>query len=68
MALKTKGGINIVGKQAYVHPLELEDLEFLIKMIANTSHKGSDIGMVIKVTEKLKKEYDEIIQKNTQKS
>ena len=50
MALKTKGGINIVGKEAYVHPLELEDLEFLIKMIANTSHKGSDIGMVIKVT------------------
>ena len=68
MALKTKGGINIVGKKAYVHPLELEDLEFLIKMIANTSHKGSDIGMVIKVTEKLKKEYDEIIQINTQKS
>ena len=56
MGLITKGGINIIDKEAYVHPLELEDLEFLIKMIANTSHKGSDIGMVIKVTEKLKKE------------
>ena len=68
MALVTKGGIKIIDKKAYVHPFELEDLEFLIKMIANTSHKGSDIGMVIKVTEKLKKEYDEIIQINTQKS
>ena len=68
MGLITKGGINIIDKEAYVHPLELEDLEFLIKMIANTSHKGSDIGMVIKVTEKLKKEYDVIIQQNTLKS
>ena len=68
MALKTKGGINIIGKKAYVHPFELEDLEFLIKMIANTNHKGSDIGMVIKVTEKLKKEYDEIVQIYAQKS
>ena len=56
MGLITKGGINIINKKAYVHPFELEDLEFLIKMIANTNHKGSDIGMVIKVTEKLKKE------------
>tara|TARA_B100000902_G_scaffold231459_1_gene219525 strand:- start:1169 stop:1375 length:207 start_codon:yes stop_codon:yes gene_type:complete len=68
MALVTKGGINIIDKKAYVHPFELEDLEFLIKMIANTNHKGSDIGMVIKVTEKLKKEYDEIVQIYAQKS
>ena len=68
MALVTKGGINIIDKKAYVHPFELEDLEFLIKMIANTNHKGSDIGMVIKVTEKLKKEYDEIVQIYAKKS
>jgi|TARA_R100000030_G_scaffold95442_1_gene82909 hypothetical protein len=68
MGLITKGGINIIDKEAYVHPLELEDLEFLIKMIANTSHKGSDIGMVIKVTEKLKKEYDELVRIYTKES
>ncbi len=68
MALVTKGGIKIIDKKAYVHPFELEDLEFLIKMIANTNHKGSDIGMVIKVTEKLKKEYDDIVQIYAQKS
>jgi len=68
MGLITKGGINIIDKEAYVHPLELEDLEFLIKMIANTNHKGSDIGMVIKVTEKLKKEYDELVRLYTEKS
>ena len=32
MGLITKGGINIIDKEAYVHPLELEDLEFLIKI------------------------------------
>ena len=68
MGLITKGGINIIDKEAYVHPLELEDLEFLIKMIANTNHKGSDIGMVIKVTEKLKKEYDELVRIYTKES
>lgn len=68
MGLITKGGINIINKKAYVHPFELEDLEFLIKMIANTNHKGSDIGMVIKVTEKLKKEYDELVRIYTKES
>jgi hypothetical protein len=68
MGLITKGGINIINKKAYVHPFELEDLEFLIKMIANTNHKGSDIGMVIKVTEKLKKEYDELVRLYTEES
>ena len=62
MGINAKGGIKIIKGEAFIHPLDLEDIEFLIKMIANSNHRGSDIGKVVEVTEKLRKEYDKLVE------
>lgn len=66
-----KGGINVdstLGKKikVYVHPFELDDIEFLIKVIATSSHKGSDLQKVIKVTNALQEEYNLLIKHMTE--
>ena len=57
MALISKGGIKIVGKEAYVHPLTVPELEFLLKMEADAGHKLEDVPKVLQVTKKLQAEY-----------
>ena len=57
MALKVKGGVKIVEGKAYVHPLSIQELEFLMTVLANTEHKGKDIPKVLQVTQKLRNEY-----------
>ena len=57
MALVSKGGIKIVGKEAYVHPLTIPELEFLLKMVADAGHKLEDVPKVLQVTKKLQVEY-----------
>lgn len=66
MGINAKGGVKIIKGEAFIHPLDLEDIEFLIKMIANSNHRGSDIGKVVEVTEKLKKEYDSLVEHFTE--
>ena len=68
MGINAKRGVKIIKGEAYIHPLNLEDLEFLIKMIAKSNHKGSDIGKVMEVTEKLRKEYDRLIEHFTEET
>ena len=57
MAITAKGGVKIIGKEAYVHPLTIPELEFLLSLLAETNHKGSDIPKVLQVTRKLRDEY-----------
>ena len=57
MALISKGGIKIVEGKAYVHPLTVPELEFLLKIVADAGHKLEDVQKVLQVTKKLREEY-----------
>ena len=57
MALISKGGIKIVERKAYVHPLTIPELEFLLKIVADAGHKLEDVQKVLQVTKKLREEY-----------
>ena len=57
MALISKGGIKIIEGKAYVHPLTIPELEFLLTIVADAGHKMEDVPKVLQVTEKLRNEY-----------
>ena len=57
MALISKGGVKIVEGKAYVHPLTVPELEFLLKIVADAGHKLEDVQKVLQVTKKLREEY-----------
>ena len=57
MAINAKGGIKIIEGKAYVHPLTIPELEFLLKMVADAGHKLEDVPKVLQVTKKLREEY-----------
>ena len=57
MAITAKGGVKIIGKEAYVHPLTIPELEFLLKIVADAGHKLEDVQKVLQVTRKLQAEY-----------
>ncbi len=57
MALISKGGVKIVEGKAYVHPLTIPELEFLLTIVADAGHKMEDVPKVLQVTEKLRNEY-----------
>ena len=57
MALVSKGGVKIVEGKAYVHPLTIPELEFLLTIVADAGHKMEDVPKVLQVTEKLRNEY-----------
>jgi len=40
MAINAKGGIKIVEGKAYVHPLSLLEIEFVLTLLAETEHKS----------------------------
>jgi|TARA_R110000824_G_scaffold354573_1_gene541694 hypothetical protein len=57
MAIISKRSIKIVEGKAYVHPLTIPELEFLLKMVAEAGHKLEDIPKVLEITKKLQSEY-----------
>ena len=57
MALISKGGVKIVEGKAYVHPLTIPELEFLLTIVADAGHKMEDVPKVLQVTKKLRNEY-----------
>ena len=57
MAINAKGGVKIVEGKAYVHPLTIPELEFLLKIVADAGHKLEDVQKVLQVTRKLQAEY-----------
>ena len=46
MAINAKGGVKIIGKEAYVHPLTIPELEFLLEIVSNAGHKLEDVQKV----------------------
>ena len=60
--INAKGGVKIVGKEAYVHPLTLPELEFLLEILAETKYKLEDVPKILQVTKKLQSEYKSIIE------
>ena len=65
MALNAKGGVKIIEGKAYIHPLSIQEIEFLLNLLANTEHKGSELQKVMHVTYKLREEYKLIVEHNT---
>ena len=57
MALISKGGVKIIEGKAYVHPLTIPELEFLLTIVADAGHKMEDVPKVLQVTKKLQLEY-----------
>jgi hypothetical protein len=57
MAVKAEGGVKIIGKEAYVHPLTIPELEFLLEILAETKYKLEDVPKILQVTKKLQSEY-----------
>jgi hypothetical protein len=65
MGINAKGGVKIVEGKAYVHPLTIPELEFLLEIVANAGHKIEDMPKVMQVTRKLRDEYKLIVEHNT---
>ena len=57
MAFTSKGGVKIIEGKAYVHPLTIPELEFLLEIVSNAGHKLEDVQKVLQVTKKLRNEY-----------
>ncbi len=57
MALKAKGGIKLIEGKAYIHPLTLEELHFLILKLNNSKFEGKDVEIIYKIIYKLQEEY-----------
>ena len=57
MAIISKLSIKIVEGKAYVHPLTIPELEFLLTIVADAGHKMEDVPKVLQVTKKLREEY-----------
>ena len=57
MAIDVKGHIKIVEGKAYVHPLTIPELEFLLETLANARYKLDEVNKVLQVTRKLRTEY-----------
>ena len=57
MAFTSKGGVKIIEGKAYVHPLTIPELEFLLTIVADAGHKLEDVPKVLQVTKKLQAEY-----------
>ena len=60
MAINVKGRIKIIEGNAYVHPLTIPELEFLLKIVAEAGHKMEDVPKVLQVTKKLREEYKSV--------
>ena len=60
--INAKGGVKIVGKEAYVHPLTLPELKFLLEILSETKYKLEDVPKILQVTKKLQSEYKLIIE------
>ncbi len=55
MAIKAK--VDIVKGKAYVHPLTIPELEFLLEIISNARYKLDEVNKILQVTRKLQAEY-----------
>lgn len=61
MGINAKNGIKIVGENAYIHPLSLEEIEFVLGVLANADHKGFDAMKVAQVAQKLQEDRKSVV-------
>ena len=62
MAITAKGGVKIIEGKAYVHPLTIPELEFLLTILADAKYKLEDVPKILQVTKKLQSEYKLLIE------
>ena len=55
--INAKGGVKVLDGKGYIHPLTLEELEFLLEILAETKYKLEDVPKILQVTKKLQSEY-----------
>jgi len=57
MAINVKGRVKILDGKAYVHPLTITELEFLLTVLADAKYKLEEVPRILEVTKKLQSEY-----------
>jgi len=62
MGLKVNGNFRIGGTEHH-HPLTSEEIEFLLRILADMDFKGYMLNNVISITYKLQQEYEAVKQK-----
>ena len=60
--INAKGGVKVLDGKGYIHPLTLEELEFLLEILAETKYRLEDVPKILQVTKKLQSEYKSIIE------
>ena len=60
--INAKGGVKVLDGKGYIHPLTLEELEFLLEILAETKYKLEDVPKILQVTKKLQSEYKSVIE------
>ena len=55
--INAKGGVKVIGGKAYVHPLTLKELEFLLTILSDSKYKLEDVPKILNITQKLQSEY-----------
>lgn len=59
MALNVNGKFRVGGVEHH-HPLTSEEIEFVLRILAETEFKGHMLNNLIAVTMKLQKEYEQV--------
>jgi hypothetical protein len=62
MAFRANGNFRIGGVEHH-HPLSSEEIEFLLRVLADMDFKGHMLNNIITITYKLQREYESIKQK-----
>lgn len=58
MAFNANGGIKVVREgKGFVHPLTIEELEFLLNILADAKYKLEEVPRILDITKKLQSEY-----------
>ena len=58
MAFNANGGIKVVREgKGFVHPFTIEELEFLLNILADAKYKLEEVPKILGLTKKLQSEY-----------
>ena len=57
MAINVKGRVKVLDGKAFIHPLTLHEIGFLLEILAETKYKLEDVPKILQVTKKLQSEY-----------
>jgi UDP-N-acetylglucosamine enolpyruvyl transferase len=57
MGINAKEGIKVLGGKGFIHPLTIEELEFLLTILADAKYKLEEVPRILDITKKLQSEY-----------